>query len=155
VLAAADPRRGPAPPAGPSEMSASDASPGHERPGNSICIIDDDHWVCDSLIALLESYGFAALGYSSGSAFLADQTHREAKCLVVDQHMPGLDGLDVIAALRREGTPVPAVLITGRLDAGIAERARQLGVLAVLEKPFPVAQLVGLIRAGLEGHDFG
>ena len=149
---AADPRRDSLPPAHLSDASARDASEG-KRPDNPICIIDDDLWVSDSLLALLESYGFAALAYSSGAAFLADQTHREAKCLVVDQHMPGLEGLDVIAALRREGTAVPAVLITGRLDAGIAERAKELGILAVLEKPFPVAQLVGLIRAGLEGRD--
>ena len=53
--------------------------------------------------------------------------------------MPGLDGLDVVAELHRQEVFLPTILITGRLDAGIAQRAGEFGVLALLEKPFPVA----------------
>jgi len=43
-------------------------------------------------------------------------------------------------------------LITGRPDTGISERARRLGIIAVLEKPFSVARLVELIRTGRAGR---
>lgn len=114
-----------------------------------VCIVDDDVWVCNSLCVLLETFGFAVLPYASGVEFLNDDRRRGAKCLVIDQQMPGMDGLDVVCNLQREGVFLPAILITGRLDAGIARRAGELGVRAILEKPFPVARLVDLVRGAL------
>ena len=114
-----------------------------------VCVVDDDSWVCDSLSVLLETYGFGVLTYPSGTAFLKDDGRHDATCLIVDQHMPGLDGLDLVAELHRREVALPTILITGRLDAGIAQRAGELGVLAVLEKPFPVSRLVELVRSAL------
>jgi two-component system, LuxR family, response regulator FixJ len=118
-----------------------------------ICIVDDDVWVCDSLSVLLETFGFAVLTYTSGATFLNDSRRLAAKCLIIDQHMPGLDGLDVVGELRRNGVSLPAILITGRLDLATARRAGALGVRAILEKPFPVAGLVELIDSALAARD--
>jgi two-component system response regulator FixJ len=112
-----------------------------------VCIVDDDSWVCDSLSILLETYGFGVLTYPSGTAFLKDDGRRNATCLIVDQHMRELAGLDLVAELHRREIVLPTILITGRLDAGIAQRAGELGVLAILEKPFPVSRLVELVRS--------
>lgn len=120
----------------------------NDAPANKtgpVCVVEDDDWVRDSLTFLLETHGFAVQAYRSGAEFLGDDEHRKAKCLIIDQHMPGMHGLDVIAELRRQGIAVPAVLITGRLDAAMSRRAGELGVRAILEKPFSVAQLVELI----------
>ena len=114
-----------------------------------ICIVDDDEAVCDSLGVLLQTYGFTVVAHGSAAEFLNDERRRTAKCLVVDHHMPGMAGLDLIAELRRNGDSLPAILITGRLDAGIAERVADLGVTTVLEKPFAVKSLVALIRGAL------
>jgi CRP/FNR family transcriptional regulator, nitrogen fixation regulation protein len=57
-----------------------------------VCIVGDDDWVCDSLSVLLETYGFAALAYASGAEFLGDDEHRNAKCLIIDQHVLGIAG---------------------------------------------------------------
>jgi FixJ family two-component response regulator len=118
----------------------------HSRP---IYVVDDDSSVRDSLSVLLETHGFDVLTHSSGGEMLADERRGDAGCLVVDQHMPGIDGLATLAALRSEGLAVPAILITGRHDAGIAARAATLGVIAVLEKPFPTPRLIELVRTSL------
>ena len=117
-----------------------------------VCVVDDDDWVCDSLCVLLETYGFSVRTYPSGAAFLKDDLRLDAKFLIVDQHMPGLDGLDLVAELHRQEVFLPTILITGRLNAGIAQRADAFGVLALLEKPFPVARLVELVRGSLGPH---
>jgi len=118
-----------------------------------VCVVDDDDWVCDSMTVLLETYGFAVSAYASGAQFLGDERRDKARCLIIDQHMPGMDGLEVVAALRREGLSPPTLLITGRLDAAIARRAGELGVHAILEKPFRVTRLVELIRGVLDLQD--
>jgi len=117
-----------------------------------VCVVDDDDWVCDSLCVLLETYGYIVRTYPSGAAFLKDDRRFDAKFLIVDQHMPGLAGLDMVAELLRQEVVLPTILITGRLDAGIAQRAAELGVLALLEKPFPVGRLVELVRVSLGQH---
>ena len=112
-----------------------------------ICIVDDDDAVADSLQALLESFGFDVQSYGSGSEFLADERHRAAGCLLIDQHMPGTSGLDVVDNLRKRGIQLPTILISGRLDASIRERAIRLGVRELLDKPVPASRLIQAIRA--------
>lgn len=110
-----------------------------------VCVVEDDDWVRDSLAVLLETHGFAVRTYRSGADFLEDSQRAAAKCLIVDQHMPGMHGLDVIAELRRQAIAIPAILITGRLSPEISRRAGELGVRAILEKPFSSVRLVELI----------
>jgi len=112
-----------------------------------ICIVDDDESVSDSLQALLETFGFKVQSYGSGSGFLADERHRAAGCLLIDQHMPGTSGLDVVDNLRKEGVQIPTILISGRLDAGTRDRATRLGVRELLDKPVPASRLMQAIRA--------
>jgi two-component system, LuxR family, response regulator FixJ len=111
-----------------------------------ISIVDDDGWVCDSIGILLETYGYRVATFSSGKEFLEAEGRDKTLCLVIDQHMPELDGLDVVAALGRHGVSLPTILITGRLSPAIAERATRLGVHAILEKPFAAAKLIDLIH---------
>ena len=133
-----------------------------EQSHEPICVVDDDDSVVDSLKSLLETFGFEVSCYSSGAEFLADTRRRIASCLVLDQHMPGLNGLDVVdhpddervgcSGVRsgvKRPVGVPTILISGRLDTNIRERASSLGVTSVIEKPFAADRLVNLIRSAL------
>src|SRR5579863_3656363 len=102
----------------------------------TVCVVDDDPGVLDSLTVLLKAFGFDIRTFGSGAEFLADEGRRTASCLVIDQHMPGMDGLAAIGELRSEGVTTPTIVITGRLDANIAAQATKLGVTEILEKPF-------------------
>jgi FixJ family two-component response regulator len=114
-----------------------------------ICVVDDDEWVVDSLKSLLETFGYDVQSYNSGTAFLADDRGCAADCLIIDQHMPGIGGLDVVDHLNREGVRMPTILISGRLDTNTKERASALGLTNVLEKPFAPDHLIDLIRTAL------
>ena len=136
----------------PAHLAAAGMSADRTRPEpreHPIYVVDDDESVRDSLSVLLETLGFEVLTHGSASDMLADERRRDAGCVIVDQHMPGMDGLAMLATLQHEGVAAPAILITGRLDSGIAARASALGVAAVLEKPFPTRRLVELVRNSL------
>ena len=85
----------------------------------------------------------ASFGAGAGTS----ARHRAAGCLLIDQHMPGTSGLDVVDNLRRRGIQIPTILISGGLDASIRERATRLGVRELLDKPVPAGRLIQAIRA--------
>jgi CRP-like cAMP-binding protein/CheY-like chemotaxis protein len=98
-------------------------------------------------------FGFDVQSYGSGADFLADDRRWTAGCLVIDKHMPGMNGLDVVDCLQREGIRLPTILISGRLDANTKERAANLGVTKIIDKPFAARRLVELIRVTMLGRN--
>ena len=74
---------------------------------------------------------------------------QRSACLIIDQHMPGMTGLELVAHLQREGVRRPTILISGQLDTWTAARAARLGVTRVVEKPFEPDRLVDLIRTAV------
>jgi two-component system response regulator FixJ len=118
--------------------------------GNDVvAVVDDDLAVLDSLKCLLESAGHTVAAYRSASAFL-DQQASPPACLIVDQHMPEMTGLQLVARLRAEAAAVPALLITGAPSAAIVARAKQLGV-RLLEKPPVADDVLTFIDAHVRG----
>ena len=103
-------------------------------------IIDDDDAVRDSTRALLESYGYEVRDHASAEHFLKDAKSKP-DCLLVDQHMPGMTGLDLLEHLRAQGDTTPALMMTGRSDPTLEPRAARIGV-KLLHKPVPEDQLV-------------
>jgi two-component system, LuxR family, response regulator FixJ len=107
-------------------------------------IIDDDDAVRDSTRALLESLGYEVRDHASAEMFLK-AAGSKADCLLVDQHMPGMTGLDLLEHLRANGDRTPAVMMTGRSDPSLEPRAARIGV-KLLHKPVPEDQLVRWIE---------
>jgi FixJ family two-component response regulator len=111
-----------------------------------ICIIDDDEGTRDSLQLLLECEGFAARGFASCREFLAEHRLAPDDGLILDVHMPEMGGLELLEHLRRDGSRVPAIVMTGRPTAALHARAAAVGALAFLEKPYAAADLLPLVR---------
>jgi two-component system, LuxR family, response regulator FixJ len=111
-----------------------------------IFIIDDDDATRDSLRLLVEVEGFDAREFGDGRAFLDQVRPVAGDCLVLDLHMPGMNGLDVLAELRRRGDGLPVIIVTALADATTRRRALAGGALAVIEKPAEAAELLALIR---------
>jgi two-component system, LuxR family, response regulator FixJ len=113
-----------------------------------VLVVDDDPAVRNSLKFSLELDGFAVRLYASGRELLDDPHLPPYGCLVVDQVMPGLLGLDVVAALRDRGISSPAILITPHATPKVRQSAATAGV-AVIEKPFFGNTLIDAIRDAL------
>lgn len=112
---------------------------------NIVAIVDDDGDVRDVLDALLEQAGHVVRTYNSGQQLLDDTDLNDIACLVVDQKMPGMTGLDLLRALDASGRTIPSLLITGAPDPVLAEKARAVGAIDVLPKPIDFARLLQLV----------
>jgi two-component system response regulator FixJ len=123
-----------------------------ELPRN-VLIVDDDRAVLDALEFVLRLQGFEVHVYSSGPELLADQQLGRAGCVIVDDSMPCMDGLQLIERLRERDIAVPAILITSHATDRLHARAAMAGVKVVLEKPFLEQALTASIQTILDGRN--
>lgn len=99
-----------------------------------VVIVDDDLAVRNSLKFSLEIEGLTVHSYATGpEALNADDLDR-CDCFVIDQKMPGMDGLDLIATLRDRCVCAPAILITSYPSLSLRERAAKARI-PIVEKP--------------------
>jgi FixJ family two-component response regulator len=113
--------------------------------GPLIIIADDDAAVRSSLKFSLEIEGFAVRAYAGGAELMGDPELGRAGCLVIDQNMPGMNGLDLLTRLRAREVAAPAILITSYPSVMLRERAAKAGV-AIVEKPLLGTGLLDRIR---------
>ena len=95
--------------------------------------VDDDAAVRNSLKFSLEIDGFSIRTYASAEELLGSGNLDNFQCLVVDQDMPRMTGLELVTALRAQGVKVPALLICGRLTPAVTRQASVAGI-PVVEK---------------------
>jgi len=100
----------------------------------TVAVIDDHPDGRGALTLLLRVEGFKVTEYASPAPFLADATAQHS-CLIVDQNLPGMTGLELVSILRDHGNDVPVLLMSGAIDSVISKRAAELNVQRVMEKP--------------------
>ena len=110
-----------------------------------VAVVDDDSAVCNSLKFALELEGFRVRTYADGTEFLASHDCGAFNCLVIDQRMPQMSGMELIARLRDREVRTPAILIISHPNATLSARAAAAGV-PIVEKPLLGNVLVERIR---------
>jgi FixJ family two-component response regulator len=114
-------------------------------------VVDDDSAVRNSLRFILEVEGFQVRVYSSAEELLNEASLPDPSCLVVDYHMPGMNGLELVAQLRGRDVLIPAILITPAPSDNLRNRAAAAGV-PIVEKPLLGSRLLDSIRMAFDGH---
>jgi two-component system, LuxR family, response regulator FixJ len=120
-------------------------------PQPTIYVIDDDDAVRDSLRMLLEAEGFLVVEFASGAEFLRAGHPDGHSCLLLDTHMPGLSGVELLERVRGDHPLIPMVVMTGRPGAAFAKAAASAGA-PLLEKPFQGRELLDAIENSLRGQ---
>jgi two-component system, LuxR family, response regulator FixJ len=110
-----------------------------------VVVVDDDPAVCGSLKFSLELEGFRVRTFRNGAELLEDGCLQDCSCFVVDQRMPGMSGMDLIAKLRERKVATPAILIISQPSDALSARAAAVAV-PIVEKPFLNNLLVERIR---------
>jgi two-component system, LuxR family, response regulator FixJ len=110
-----------------------------------IAIVDDDDGLRDSLQTLLVLHGFGVKSFALASEFLAQHLEQH-DCALIDIHMPGMNGIELLEKLGQSEHRKPCIMMTGQGDVGTAVRAMKMGAADFIEKPFDVDTLVETIK---------
>ena len=114
----------------------------------TVFIVDDDAAVRDSLFILLDAYGFGVEAFDSVTAFSARPAKRGA-CLILDQHMPVVTGLEFLASPNGKSLHMPVILVTAHNDKDIRAQAQEAGVFAFLAKPVDADALMIAVNGAI------
>ncbi len=110
-----------------------------------IYIVDDDVSVRRSLKLLMVSYGFEVETFSSAEEFFSDVRNTAPGCLILDIHMPGLNGWDTLQKFIEKGQHPPVIVITGDKDEHFEAMAIKAGAVGFLQKPFEDHNLLHMV----------
>lgn len=112
-----------------------------------IAVLDDEPRFCKALARLLKTHGLDVVTFTQGEALLAAWASGLPDCLLLDLHMPGLNGFEVLERIAARNVPV--LVITGHDQPGNAQRVRALGAMDYFLKPVNELQLLEAIRAAV------
>jgi CheY-like chemotaxis protein len=123
-----------------------------EAHGEHIVYLDDDETVMLVMVRILERAGYRCSGFLEASAALAfiEDAPARVDVFITDYNMPGRSGLDVAREAASSNPDLPIAISTGLVTDELCERARALGVFAVVEKENAFREIVPLVRRLLE-----
>ena len=115
-----------------------------------IFVVDDDESVCRALKILLMTFGFEVKTFNSAKSFFGVVPNDEPGCLVLDIHMPGLDGWAAQKKVLDSGSNRPVIFISAEKQESAAGRALNVGAVGFLQKPVNGQTLVDFINVASE-----
>jgi FixJ family two-component response regulator len=117
-----------------------------------IFVVDDDPAVRDTLSIVLSAGGYQVTGFADGAELLAMTGKRTPAAILLDVHIPGKSGLDILRELHGEDYPAPIFMISGKGDIPMAVSAIKNGALDFIEKPFRGSEIVGRLDEAIEAY---
>jgi FixJ family two-component response regulator len=115
-----------------------------------VFVVDDDVSVRESLEPLIRKVGWQPETFASAQEFLNRPRLHIPSCLILDMHLPGLDGLELQKRIAVERADMPIVFITGCGDIPRSVQAMKAGAVEFLTKPVSQETLLRAIRQALE-----
>jgi FixJ family two-component response regulator len=116
----------------------------------TVFVVDDDAAVRKAISRLLRSAGIAVAAFASPKEFLVQYNPATPGCLVLDIAMPGLNGLELQAALGKKVSTLPIIFLTGHGDVPKSVQAMKSGAFDFLIKPVKDRDLLRTVRAAIE-----
>ncbi len=113
-------------------------------------IVDDDASVRMALANWLRSIGISSHTFASGDELLTSAALPQLCCLILDQRMPGMSGLEVMRALGTAGHRIPTIMVSAHDDDDNRQRAAAAGAFAFVPKPFADFTLMERVHDALD-----
>ena len=112
-----------------------------------VAVVDDEEPIRKALMRLMRSAGLNVETFASGAEFLKSLDMRLPDCIILDLHMPNMNGFNVQAHLVQKYAALPVIIVTGHDLPSARERAMAGGASAFLRKPVHDRTLFGAISA--------
>ena len=122
---------------------------------NSILIVDDEQGIREALSSILADEGYEPSAVASGEECLALLDRRSVDLVLLDVWLDGIDGLETLDRMRRNGMDPMVVMISGHANIESAVRATKLGAFDFIEKPLSLEKVILVIKNALEVHRLG
>jgi DNA-binding NtrC family response regulator len=126
--------------------------PCHHRVPSRLLIVDDDPEMRELLAEVLTEEGYDVAEAPDGARALIRLRAEGFAAIILDKNMPGLSGLDLLPGIRAMCPDTPVIVITAFGNPETYDRAVQSGAYDHLFKPFPMGELVQLVRRALRGE---
>src|SRR6185295_3170984 len=122
-----------------------------------ILLVDDDPDLLKLISLRLSSAGYRVRTADSGETALAALAVQRPSAVITDLRMPGIDGLQLFAAIHREHPALPVIILTAHGTIPDAVSATQRGIFGFLTKPFDSQELLQMVAAAvaLSGAEAG
>lgn len=130
-----------APPGGGSKPVTKDVA------DRRVFVVDDEEDVRNSMALLLQIEGYEVDAFPSASAFLESVSAPYKGCVLTDVRMPGMDGVELIAQMRKKSISLPVIVLTAHADVPLAVQAMKLGASDLLMKPAHIDALIAALEA--------
>ena len=124
-------------------------------PRATVLVIDDELDIREMLALGLSLMGYEVLTADGGERALEIVSRHAVDLIVSDLKMPGMDGIEVIAALRRQAPEAVIVVATGYLSEETVAKCHALGAKECLRKPFTIRELEAVVTGALGANGSG
>jgi two-component system, chemotaxis family, CheB/CheR fusion protein len=116
----------------------------------AVFVVDDDSVLREVIRDVLGYQRQNVELFSSSEEFLKAYRRDRQGCLIIDNRLPGISGVEVLERLKAEGSSIPSIMITGHSDISTAIRAMKAGAIDYLEKPISYEALLTAVERALE-----
>lgn len=116
----------------------------------ALLITDDDRDFRETLREVFEPRGFRTWLAADGQEALEIVQREQVHLLLLDMHMPRLDGLETMRRVKQIQAEIPCILLSAALDDQIAKQAHELAAYSVLSKPISFATITGTVKKALQ-----
>ena len=122
----------------------------------NILVVDDDPFMRDSLLDILDSHGHVGTGFSSAVDALEALSDQAFDLAITDLKMPVMDGIEFLIRVQEAFPDVRMIAMSGggfQPKENVLGAASTLGAITVLEKPFSVEDVLAAVDVALESDD--